>query len=143
MIPIQNCLIQLSSNIISQIGIVEIKFRLKDQIKAMHRNDQHLVELDNQLKNLQQNQPMAMRERSSSISQVVERPKSQEMLDLEAKISEREKMMLPLYHTIAVHFADLHDTPVRMLEKDTITVSLEYLHNFQLSKIKLKLIFSN
>lgn len=143
MIPIQNCLIQLSSNIISQIGIVEIKFRLKDQIKAMHRNDQHLVELDNQLKNLQQNQPMAMRERSSSISQVVERPKSQEMLDLEAKISEREKMMLPLYHTIAVHFADLHDTPVRMLEKDTITVSLEYLLNFQLSKIKLKLIFSN
>lgn len=25
-----------------------------------------------------------------------------------------------VYHTIAVHFADLHDTPKRMLEKDCI-----------------------
>ncbi|XP_044762645.1 acetyl-CoA carboxylase isoform X3 [Coccinella septempunctata] len=102
-------------------GIVEIKFRLKDQVKAMHRNDPVLADLDGQLKNLQQNQPMAMRERSSSISHNVERPKSQEVLDLEAKIADREKLLMPLYHTVAVHFADLHDTPVRMLEKDTIT----------------------
>ncbi|KAK9874333.1 hypothetical protein WA026_002683 [Henosepilachna vigintioctopunctata] len=102
-------------------GIVEIKFRQKDQIKAMHRNDTVLIELDRQLRSLQQNQPVMSRERSSSISQSIERPKSQEVLDLEQKISEREKILFPLYHTVAVHFADLHDTPIRMLEKDTIT----------------------
>ncbi|XP_045467140.1 acetyl-CoA carboxylase isoform X2 [Harmonia axyridis] len=102
-------------------GIVEIKFRLKDQIKAMHRIEPELIQLDNQLKNLQQNQPLAMRERSSSISQNVERPKSQEVLDLEAKIEETERRFVPLYHTIAVHFADLHDKPARMLKKGAIS----------------------
>ena len=28
--------------------------------------------------------------------------------------------MAPIYHTVAVHFADLHDTPVRMKEKGVI-----------------------
>ncbi|KAL3270902.1 hypothetical protein HHI36_021411 [Cryptolaemus montrouzieri] len=102
-------------------GIVEIKFRIKDQLKAMHRNDTELIELDRQLKVIQQSQPIVMRERASSISTNVERPKPQDIIDLEAKITEREKMLMSLYHTVAVHFADLHDTPIRMLEKDTIT----------------------
>lgn len=29
--------------------------------------------------------------------------------------------MLHVYHTVAVHFADLHDTPERMLEKGCIS----------------------
>ena len=32
----------------------------------------------------------------------------------------REEVLAPIYHTVAVHFADLHDTPVRMKEKGVI-----------------------
>lgn len=38
----------------------------------------------------------------------------------EEKIKERIAALVHVYHTVAVHFADLHDTPERMLEKDCI-----------------------
>lgn len=40
---------------------------------------------------------------------------------LELKIKERMQALLHVYHTVAVHFADLHDTPERMLEKGCIS----------------------
>ena len=40
--------------------------------------------------------------------------------ELELKIKDRTSEMLHVYHTVAVHFADLHDTPERMLEKECI-----------------------
>lgn len=40
---------------------------------------------------------------------------------LENKIKERTQAMMHVYHTVAVHFADLHDTPERMLEKGCIS----------------------
>lgn len=39
---------------------------------------------------------------------------------LENKIKERMTALMAVYHTVAVHFADLHDTPERMLEKGCI-----------------------
>lgn len=38
----------------------------------------------------------------------------------EQQIKERTQSLLHVYHTVAVHFADLHDTPERMLEKGCI-----------------------
>ncbi|XP_059482101.1 acetyl-CoA carboxylase isoform X3 [Neocloeon triangulifer] len=76
-------------------GIVEIRFREKDLLKVMRRIDQTLV-------NLIEQQGL-----SSDPS-------------IAAKISEREKFLLPMYHQVAVHFADLHDLPERMLEKGVI-----------------------
>lgn len=40
---------------------------------------------------------------------------------LENKIKERIAALMHVYHTVAVHFADLHDTPERMMEKDCIS----------------------
>lgn len=40
--------------------------------------------------------------------------------ELEIKIRNRLQAMLHVYHTVAVHFADLHDTPERALEKGCI-----------------------
>lgn len=40
---------------------------------------------------------------------------------LELKMKERAQILLHVYHTVAVHFADLHDTPERMLEKGCIS----------------------
>lgn len=44
--------------------------------------------------------------------------------ELETKLKEREEFLLPIYHQVAVQFADLHDTPGRMQEKGVITVSI-------------------
>ncbi len=46
--------------------------------------------------------------------------------ELETKLKEREEFLLPIYHQVAVQFADLHDTPGRMQEKGVITVSTLY-----------------
>ncbi|KAJ8967322.1 hypothetical protein NQ314_002949 [Rhamnusium bicolor] len=98
-------------------GIVEIKFRKKDLVKTIHRIDPIVKELNEKLKQFNQSQP---RERSASISQQVERQKPPEMVEIEQKIQERENFLIPMYHQVSVHFADLHDTPERMLEKGAI-----------------------
>lgn len=43
-----------------------------------------------------------------------------------------------MYYQVAVHFADLHDTPGRMQEKGVITVSVEkrLLQGFYSSSVK-------
>ena len=41
----------------------------------------------------------------------------------EKELKERETLLMPLYHQVAVMFADLHDTPGRMQEKNVISVS--------------------
>ena len=46
-----------------------------------------------------------------------------ERKELESKLKEREEFLLPIYHQVAVQFADLHDTPGRMQEKGVINVS--------------------
>ena len=40
--------------------------------------------------------------------------------ELERALSEREKHLMPLYHQVSVTFADLHDTPGRMRQKNVI-----------------------
>ncbi|RZF37309.1 hypothetical protein LSTR_LSTR005641 [Laodelphax striatellus] len=81
-------------------GIVEIKFRPKDQLKVMQRVDPVVRKLKSEL------QASDLREEDKAA--------------IEQKISEREKSLLPMYHQVAVHFADLHDTPERMHEKGVI-----------------------
>nr|XP_018903562.1 PREDICTED: acetyl-CoA carboxylase isoform X3 [Bemisia tabaci] len=81
-------------------GIVEIKFREKDILKTMHRIDQVIV-------------PLKQRLSSTDIS-------PEEKADVESRIVEREQYLKPMYHQVAVHFADLHDTPERMVEKGVI-----------------------
>lgn len=83
-------------------GIVEIKFRAKDLLKAMHRIDPMIISMKAELQAA--NLPQERR------------------LELEQKIVDREKFLMPMYHQVAVHFADLHDTPERMQEKGAILV---------------------
>ncbi|ODM94341.1 Acetyl-CoA carboxylase [Orchesella cincta] len=79
-------------------GVVEIKFRMKDLLKSMHRLDPELQKLRTQLLEC----------------------KPEDKVALEKVISEREQFLRPLYQQIAIHFADLHDTPERMQEKGVI-----------------------
>ncbi|XP_012247167.1 acetyl-CoA carboxylase isoform X3 [Bombus impatiens] len=80
-------------------GIVEIKFRAKDIIKAMHRVDSVIQKLKENLANANS---------------------AEERTDIESQIRKREQLLEPMYRQVAVHFADLHDTPERMFEKNTI-----------------------
>jgi acetyl-CoA carboxylase/biotin carboxylase 1 len=41
---------------------------------------------------------------------------------VEKNIQEREQFLRPVYQQVAIQFADLHDTPERMLEKGVIQV---------------------
>jgi len=41
--------------------------------------------------------------------------------ELQTATTKREQALLPFYSTVAVHFADLHDTPGRMLAKEVIS----------------------
>ena len=84
-------------------GTVEIKFRRKDIVKAMNRLDKTYSELQSRLK-------------SPGLP-------SEERGTLEAQLTAREEFLSSTFHQIAVDFADLHDTPGRMLKKGCVAVS--------------------
>ncbi|XP_006870497.1 PREDICTED: acetyl-CoA carboxylase 2 [Chrysochloris asiatica] len=87
-------------------GTVEIKFRNKELIKAIRRIDPAYRKLIEQLG-------------KSDLS-------DKDRKDLESQLKAREDLLLPIYHQVALHFADLHDTPGRMLEKGVISDILEW-----------------
>lgn len=84
-------------------GTVEIKFKEKDLLKTMYRVDPVLIS----------NKAKLSTELSTDDKAAVEKV-----------MADREKYLLPMYHQVAVHFADLHDTPERMQEKGVISVSV-------------------
>jgi len=45
---------------------------------------------------------------------------AEERAEIETQIRKREQVLEPMYRQVAVHFAELHDTPERMFEKNTI-----------------------
>ncbi|XP_050664997.1 acetyl-CoA carboxylase isoform X2 [Leptidea sinapis] len=115
-------------------GIVEVKFKSRDAVKAMHRLDPELLrlgarisELNEQIKDISKNL-----DRRGSIDEVlittdVGKQAESKIRDLESELATaeksakaREKELAPVYHQIAVQFAELHDTAERMLEKGCI-----------------------
>nr|XP_061801537.1 acetyl-CoA carboxylase 1-like isoform X7 [Nerophis lumbriciformis] len=87
-------------------GTVEIKFRRKDLVKTMRRVDPVYMSLAERLGTPELSPP--------------------DRKELETKLKEREEFLSPIYHQVAVQFADLHDTPGRMQEKGVITDILEW-----------------
>jgi acetyl-CoA carboxylase/biotin carboxylase 1 len=88
--------------VLEPAGIVSIKYRNPDLIKTANR-------LDHVLRSLQAKLSIAKRANSK-----------QEITTLETSIAARQKAVLGTYLQIATHFADLHDTPGRMLAKEVI-----------------------
>uniref|UniRef100_A0A8C4XSU0 acetyl-CoA carboxylase n=1 Tax=Falco tinnunculus TaxID=100819 RepID=A0A8C4XSU0_FALTI len=86
-------------------GTVEIKFRRKDLVKTMRRVDPVYIRLAERL--------------GTSLSPA-------DRKELETKLKEREEFLSPIYHQVAMQFADLHDTPGRMQEKGVITDILDW-----------------
>nr|CAD7194928.1 unnamed protein product [Timema douglasi] len=99
-------------------GIVEIKFRTKDLLKVIHRIDPVVISLTEKLNSV--NEP------------------SETKASIELSIKERESFLLPMYHQVAVHFADLHDTPERMQEKGVIQDIVPWRKSRQVLHWRLK-----
>ncbi|XP_070619443.1 LOW QUALITY PROTEIN: acetyl-CoA carboxylase 2 [Erythrolamprus reginae] len=87
-------------------GTVEIKFRKKELLKTMRRVDVTYARIAQQL--------------SSADLSLVQRK------ELEKQLKRREDDLLPVFHQVAVHFADLHDTPGRLQEKGVVTDVLQW-----------------
>ncbi|CAN7950807.1 unnamed protein product, partial [Ixodes pacificus] len=79
-------------------GTVEIRFRKKDLVKVIHRVDGPCRDLLARLGTAEASEKAA----------------------LEAQLRKREAQLLPMYHQVALSFADLHDMPARMQEKGVI-----------------------
>uniref|UniRef100_A0A452R4T0 Acetyl-CoA carboxylase 1 n=1 Tax=Ursus americanus TaxID=9643 RepID=A0A452R4T0_URSAM len=94
------------ANILEPEGTVEIKYRKKDLIKTMRRIDPAYKKLVEQLG-------------MSGLS-------DKDRKDLEGQLKAREDLLLPIYHQVAVQFADLHDSPTCLLEKGAISDILEW-----------------
>lgn len=87
--------------ILEPAGIVEIKFRLADQLKAMHRIDPQLQMLDAELE--------ATDDTDASAQEAIK-----------DQIAAREELLKPVYLQAATEFADLHDKTGRMKAKGVI-----------------------
>jgi acetyl-CoA carboxylase/biotin carboxylase 1 len=87
-------------------GAVAIKFRDRDLRAAAHRLDHELIALDRRLVELKASDASAAR--AAAIDEVSK------------QIFHRERSLLGVYQQVAVHFADLHDTPGRMQRKGVI-----------------------
>ncbi len=85
-------------------GTVSIKLRLKDQKPVMERLDPKMRELNAALNNDDEGNNLSMAKKA----------------ELEAAIKKRVEVLSPIYHQVAVQFADLHDTPERMKAKEVI-----------------------
>ena len=87
-------------------GIVEIKFRKDKMVAMMDRLDPTYKDLKSKAED-----PSLTAEQATS---------------LKSELAVREKSLWPTYSQIALHFADLHDTPVRMKAKNTIREILDW-----------------
>eukprot|EP00800_Vazella_pourtalesii_P022573 TRINITY_DN889_c0_g1_i3.p2 TRINITY_DN889_c0_g1~~TRINITY_DN889_c0_g1_i3.p2 ORF type:complete len:445 (-),score=120.80 TRINITY_DN889_c0_g1_i3:60-1394(-) len=82
-------------------GIVAIKYKERDVLLTINRLDTVCIDILSQLK-------------ATDLSPA-------DRKGLESKLSDRQTLLLPMYHQVAVQFADLHDTAGRMKEKGVIT----------------------
>ncbi|KAI4536359.1 hypothetical protein MG293_013751 [Ovis ammon polii] len=94
------------ASVLEPEGTVEIKYRKKDLVKTIRRLDPVSKKLMEQL---------GMSELSDT-----------DRKELEGQLKAREDLLLPMYHQVAVQFADLHDKAGRMLEKGVIYDILEW-----------------
>merc|ERR1712151_1037613 len=86
-------------SILEPAGITEVKFRIPDQIKLMHRLDPQLQMLDSELEMTESEEDVAA---------------------IKAQIAAREDALKPVYLQAATEFADLHDKTGRMKAKGVI-----------------------
>ncbi|KAJ1432269.1 carboxyl transferase domain-containing protein [Ochromonadaceae sp. CCMP2298] len=92
--------------VLEAAGAASIKFRDRDIVATAHRLDPALVALDAEL--------AALKGAGKELEAVLK------------QIASRERMLFGVYQQVAVHFADLHDTPGRMQAKGVIRRQVQW-----------------
>eukprot|EP00166_Cyanidium_caldarium_P000418 ctg_1159.g407 len=112
--------------VLEPAGTVDVKFRTRDLIKAMHRLQAVQVERGRDAPASSPSEPERAPERAGTETTVspgdasaVAPDTTAATIDTEAQ-QRREMELLPVFRQIATRFADLHDTPGRMLHKHAI-----------------------
>lgn len=99
-----------SGGVLEADGTISVKYRKPQLLQTMHRLDAKLAHLDASLQNI-----ISTEGQHSSAAEAVT-----------SQITAREKELLPIYTQLATRFAELHDTPGRMLAKDVIQGVVEW-----------------
>lgn len=89
-------------NVLEPEGMIEIRFRTKEQLECMGRTDQQLINLKSKLQEA----------KTAGVYANVDA--------LVKQIKTRETQLLPVYTQIATKFAELHDTSSRMASTGVI-----------------------
>lgn len=111
--------------VLEAAGAASIKFREKEILDCAHRNDHVLQRLDAQLAQLtaqqQERQQLDHNTSSGNLTHDYQHATGNSREEeLRREIKTRERQLYGVYQQIAVHFADLHDTPGRMQAKGVI-----------------------
>lgn len=102
-------------------GTVEIRFRQKDLIKAMHRCDNECKRLASKFSSIMFVEILTNSVPSFATELASDSTSHDTKNALNNELHERESMLMGMYHQVALYFADLHDTPARMYEKNCIS----------------------
>ncbi|PHJ25472.1 acetyl-coa carboxylase acc2, partial [Cystoisospora suis] len=111
-------------------GTVEIKFRDKMLVETMKRLDRIIRQLEKEDAQL------------ASEGLPIDAPRRQEIKEKKEK---RIQDLLPVYKQVAIHFADMHDTAIRMKKRDAVhdVVTWEKCRNYFYWRLRRQLILFN
>ena len=97
--------------VLEPAGTTSVKFRKKDLLKTAHRLDPELRRLDEAL----------LAAHTAAEKGAAGDPEARKALStIQSQMRAREAALMNVYQQVAEHFADLHDTPGRMLHKGVI-----------------------
>ncbi|KAF6778945.1 hypothetical protein AHF37_01156 [Paragonimus kellicotti] len=108
--------ISCRAGVLEPEGTVEIKYRKPDLIKTMHRLDEKCRHLIEEIDRVQTGGPVLTE--NSVVDPNL--PMKDQCFHLQAILESRHKELRPFYHQIACTFADLHDTPGRLLSRGLV-----------------------
>ena len=94
--------------VLEAAGAATIKYRDRDIVATAHRLDHGLISLD------------------AKLARAKDEGNDVEINSITKEITAREKMLFGVYQQVAVHFADLHDTPGRMKSKGVIRAEIKW-----------------
>ncbi|KAA3676706.1 acetyl-CoA carboxylase / biotin carboxylase 1 [Paragonimus westermani] len=108
--------ISCRAGVLEPEGTVEIKYRKSDLIKTMHRLDEECKHLIEEIDRVQTGGPVLAE--NSVVDPNL--PVKDQRFHLQAILESRHKELRPFYHQVACTFADLHDTPGRLLSRGLV-----------------------
>ncbi|KAM3178213.1 hypothetical protein ACTXT7_003019 [Hymenolepis weldensis] len=91
-------------------GTVEIKYRTADLLATINRLDDQCAQLAREIAAAKSATPQ-----SFAVAK-----------ELQDKLKKRQQDLLPIYHQVAHHFADLHDTPGRLVARGLVHGIVEW-----------------